>query len=288
VSGEERTLVDTTGKFVQVVRDGRKVADLEWLSGRILLSNRRIVLVSEEGKRTIALSQVSSLKNRRDADNAIAPVSGYFSLQVDADVHLVAPSVIDDFEDGLYDALVDGEVVPVKHPAVEGGVVQDTGWEKGRLSVDPDEVGLGVASGQFVEIEVADVGGVDVTERAVKGSKRRVLEVEHTVADGTSVETHVTGSTRHVAVLESLVSKGPSNDVEDLDLTDAERQVLMALYSGVSPFEIPEFVGMDVAEVEEVFDQLVETGVLSEKRVRREVRLKARGRNIASEVIVDQ
>lgn len=29
----------------------------------------------------------------------------------------------------------------------------------------------------------------------------------------------------------------------------------MALSAGVSPFEIPDFVGMDVAEVEEVFDQ---------------------------------
>ena len=288
MSDGERKLADTTGKFVQVVKDGRKVADLEWLSGRILLSNKRVVLASGEGKRTIALSRVSSLKNRRDADNAIAPVSGYFSLQVGADVHLVAPKAIDDFEAGLYDALVDGEVVLVKHPAVEGGVVRDTDWEKGRLSVDPDEVGLGVASGQFVEVEVADVGGVDVTEKSVLGTERRVLEVEHTLEDGTSVETHISGAGQHVAALESLVSKGPSNDAADIELSDAERQVLMALYSGVSPFEIPDFVGMDVDAVEEVFDRLVKSGVLNEKRVRREVRLKARGRNIASEVIADQ
>jgi helix-turn-helix protein len=288
MSGEERKLADSTGKFVQVVRDGRKVADLEWLSGRILLSNRRVVLASGEGKRTIALSKVSSVTNRRDADNAMAPVSGYFSLQVGTDVHLVAPADIDEFEAGLYDALVDGEVVLVKHPALKGGVVQETDWEKGRLSVEPHEVGLGVASGQFDEVEVDDVGGVAVTDRSVLGTERRVLEVEHTVADGTSVETHISGARQHVAVLESLVSKGPSNDAGDVDLSDAERQVLMALYSGVSPFEIPNFVGMDVAEVEDIFDRLVETGVVSEKRVRREVRLKARGRNIASEVIADQ
>jgi helix-turn-helix protein len=287
VSGE-RKLADSTGKFVQVVRDGRKVADLEWLSGRILLSNRRLVLASGDGKKTIPLSKIRSLKNRRDADNAMAPVSGYFSVQVGADVHLVAPTDIDEFEKGLYGALVDGEVVLVKHPAVEGGVVRDTEWEKGRLSVDPAEVGIGVASGQFVAVEVDDVGGVDVTEKSVLGSTRRALEVEHTVDDGTSVQTHVSGSSQDVAVLESLVSKGPTADVDDIDLSDAERQVLMALYSGVSPFEIPDFVGMDVDDVEAVFDRLVETGVLSEKRVRREVRLKARGRNIASEAIADQ
>jgi helix-turn-helix protein len=285
---EERKLADSTGKFVQVVRDGRKVADIEWLSGRILLSNRRLVLASSEGKRTIPLSDISSLKNRRDADNAMAPVSGYFSVQVGADVHLVAPSDVDEFEAALYDALVDDEVVLVRHPAVEGGVVRDTEWERGQLSVGPATVGIGVASGQFVEVEVEDVGGVDVGERNVRGSTRRVLEVEHTVEDGTSVQTHVSGSSQHVAVLESLVSKGPTVDVEDIDLSDAERQVLMALYSGVSPFEIPGFVGMDVEDVEAVFDRLVETGVLREKRVRREVRLKARGRNIASEATADQ
>ena len=75
---------------------------------------------------------------------------------------------------------------------------------------------------------------------------------------------------------------------EDLDVTDRERQVLVALYSGVSPFEVPDFVGMDVEAVEETVDSLVEKGVLTEKRVRREVKLKARGRNIASEVIADQ
>jgi helix-turn-helix protein len=285
---EERKLADSTGKFVQVVRDGRKVADIEWLSGRILLSNRRLVLASSEGKRTIPLSDISSLKNRRDADNAMAPVSGYFSVQVGADVHLVAPSDVDEFEAALYDALVDDEVVLVRHPAVEGGDVRDTEWERGQLSVGPATVGIGVASGQFVEVEVEDVGGVDVGERNVRGSTRRVLEVEHTVEDGTSVQTHVSGSSQHVAVLESLVSKGPTVDVEDIDLSDAERQVLMALYSGVSPFEIPGFVGMDVEDVEAVFDRLVETGVLREKRVRREVRLKARGRNIASEATADQ
>jgi hypothetical protein len=126
-----------------------------------------------------------------------------------------------------------------------------------------------------------------VKERELRGSERRVLEVEHTVEGGTSVETHVSGAGRHVAVLESLVSRDVVSET-DFDLSDREREVLMALYSGVSPFEIPDFLGMDVDDVEAVFDRLCETGLLREKRVRREVRLKARGRNIASDVIADQ
>lgn len=288
MSDDEQALADTRGKFVQVVRDGRKVADLEWLSGRLVLSNKRLVLASSEGKETLVLSEVSSVTNRKNANNAMAPGSGYFSLQVDADVYLVAPTALDEFEAQLYTALLDQVVVIVKHPAVRGGVVQDTEWEKARLSVASGAVNLALVSGQFVEVEVADVGGADVTEKTISGSTRRVLEVEHTVGDGTSVETYVSGSPRHVAILESLVSRGGVQEAEDVELSDRDRQVLMALYSGVSPFEIPDFVGMDVDDVEAVFDRLCENGVLTETRVRREVRLKARGRNIASEVIADQ
>jgi helix-turn-helix protein len=287
VSGE-RALADTQGKFAQVVEDGRKVNDLEWLTGRIVLSNKRLVLASSEGKRTLVLANVTSVKNRKNVNEAVSPVSGYFSLQVGSDAYLVAPSDLDEFEESLYTALLDQTVVLVKHPAVRGGVVQETDWEKGQINVEADTVGFGVASGQFVEVELADVGGTEVTEMSVRGDTRRVVEVEHTVGDGTSVETHVSGTTRHIAILESLVKQGELQNATDIELEQRDREVLMALYSGVSPFEIPEFVDMDVEEVEAVFDHLIETGILNKKRVRRDVKLKARGRNIASEVIADQ
>jgi helix-turn-helix protein len=62
----------------------------------------------------------------------------------------------------------------------------------------------------------------------------------------------------------------------------------MALYSGVSPFEIPSFLGMDVDDVEETFERLVELEVVEEVRIRREVALNSRGRNIASEAMNEQ
>ena len=49
-----------------------------------------------------------------------------------------------------------------------------------------------------------------------------------------------------------------------------------------------DFVGLDVEEVEAIFDRLVDQGVLAEVGTRREVGLKPRGRAIASDVIADQ
>jgi helix-turn-helix protein len=45
---------------------------------------------------------------------------------------------------------------------------------------------------------------------------------------------------------------------------------------------------MGVDTVEEIFDRLIEAGVLEETRIRRQVELKARGRNIASDAMSDQ
>jgi helix-turn-helix protein len=291
MSEGETVLADQRGKFTQVVTNGRKVPDVEWTSGRILLSNRRLVLAGSEGKQTIPLAQIGTVRSRQDASQPLAQVSSYLSLQVGNDVTLIAPDEHEAFERALYNAVLDQKPVAVKHPAVEGGVVQSTAWEKGRLILElgegdgdggSDTVSLAVASGQFVEIDIDDVGVVEESEGTVLGDERSVVEAAHTEEE-TAVETHLSGTRQTVTVLASLLRKGEQKNTTDVELSAAESEVLMALYSGVSPFQIPDFVGMEVDRVEEIYDQLVEAGVLEEQRTRRDVRLKARGRHIASE-----
>jgi helix-turn-helix protein len=287
MSEGEQKLADQRGKFAQVVTDGRKVPDVEWIGGRIILSTKRLVLVNNEGKRTIALSNIRSIKGRQDASQPLAQVSSYISLQMGGDVTFISPKEHEAFEQKLYSAILDQQVILAKHPAVEGGVVQDTGWEKGRLKIDEGNVDLAIASGQFVEIDIYDVGTVEQHDHEVMGTERPVVEVEHT-QDATAVQTNISGNPQHVHVLASLFRKGEQKNTTDVELSDRESEVLMALYSGVSPFQIPEFVGLDVEEVEATFDQLVEQGILEEQRIRREVQLKARGRHVASEAMGEE
>jgi helix-turn-helix protein len=288
MSDGEEALADAMGRFARVVVDGHKVPDLEWTSGRILLSNKRLLLVSEDGKETIPLSKVHAIKGRQDVGANPAGISGYVSVQTGSDVTLVAPAEEDDsVELALYAAVLDGQVILANHPAVEGGVVQDGDWTKGRLAVDAGEIGLALGDGRFVEIDVDDVGRVEEHDHEVRGDERLVLEAEHTEA-GTAVETHVTGTRRHMSILGSLLRKGEQANTADVDLAEDESEVLMALYSGVSPFQIPEFVGMDVDRVEAIYDDLVEAGLLEEVRTRRDVSLKARGRSIASEEMAQE
>ena len=284
MSDGEQTLADQQGKFTQVVKDGNKVPDVEWIPGRILLSDKRIVLASNQGKRTIPLSKVSTIKVRDDASQPFANVTSYLSLQVGNDVTLVAPNDHEEFEHELYSAVLDGEVVITKHPAVKGGVIQDTEWQKGRMAVDEDQIGLALADGSFVEVEVDDVGDLARNRGEVLDSERLFIEVEHTVGN-TAVETHISGNQRHVNILAGLLGSNQATDPENIDLSEREQEVLMALYSGVSPFQIPSFVGMDVETVEQIYNQLIEQGILEVERERREVELKARGRNVASEAM---
>jgi len=287
VSEGEHKIADTRGKFARVVKNDRKLSDASWTAGRIILSNKRLVLAGSEGKRAIPLGSIERLGDRFDLNQEIARVSDYVALRLDGGVVLVAPEDAEGFEASLFRALLDREMVLAKHPAVEGGVVQDTEWHKARLKVEEEALALAMADGTFVEMPLDEVGQVEEGERTVTGEKRRVVEVEH-VEDGTSVRTYVAGPERRCSFVETLLGRGVERNRASLDLDETEKEVLMALYSGVSPFEIPDFVGMDVETVEETFERLVELDVLEEVRVRREVALTTRGRNVASESINEQ
>jgi helix-turn-helix protein len=287
MSKGEHTLLDAKGKFLRVVQEGQRLSDANWVPGRVILTNKRVVAATDDGKLTVPLMDVRDIGGRYDVNQSVASVSEYVSVRHGDDVELFSLPDTEGFKWALYDALLDGEVVLAKHPAVEGGVIQEAGWEKARLSVEPDALGLAVASGSFVEVDLADVGTVGSTERTVSGKTRPVVEVEHTEGE-TSVETHLAGNGRRSELLESLLEDGARRNEIDVDLGGAEQQVLMALYSGVSPFEIPEFVGLEIEEVESIYERLIDLEVLDEVRKRREVALTTRGRNLASESINEE
>ena len=288
MSEGEYKITDVRGKFLQAVKDGRKLSDADWISGRILLSNKRLVLAGNSGKRTIPLSKFTSVSGRYDVNQTVARVSDYVSLEFERSVVLVSTNDgTEEFEKDVYGALLNQRTVMVKHPAVKGGVVQNVEWEQARLKVDVDELAIAAASGQFVRVDLNDVGSVDAGRRTVVDETKTILEVEHTEGDA-SVRTYLSGTPRECSLLESLLRKGEDRSSMAVELSETEKRVLMALYSGVSSFEIPDFLGMDVDRVEEIFDRLVELDVLEAVRTRTEVSLKARGRNIASESINEE
>ncbi|MBP1922808.1 helix-turn-helix protein [Halorubrum alkaliphilum] len=284
----ERKIADTQARFAVAVREGRTVNDVSWTPGRVLLSNRRLILAGNDGKRTIPLSQLRGLGGRHDANQSITRVSNYVSFDLGEQVLLVAASDHEAFERDVYRALIDQRTVMAKHPAVAGGVVQETEWQQARVKIDENGLNAALEKGAFVEFDLDDISGLDAAKRTVNGEKKPVIEVSHTDGDGTSIETHLAGKPSRMRFVESWLRKGEERSTTNVDLSSRDREVLMALYSGVSPFEIPAFLGIDVDVVEETFERLIDLEVVEEVRVRREVTLNSRGRNIASEAMNEQ
>jgi hypothetical protein len=283
----EYKLSDAHGRFLRAEKNGREVQDAVWASGRILLSNKRLILAGSGGKQTIPLSSIEGIEGRHDVNQHVASVANYLSLRIGNGVILVAPKGFEEFELDFYSAVLNEGTFLARHPAVEGGVVQNTEWERSRLKVEEEAVSMATVSGTFVEIRLDDIGDITTGRRTIIDNNRLVVEVEHS-DDETSVQTYISGSDRQMSFLESLLRKGEEQSEVSLELSETDKQVLTALYSGVSPFDIPSFLGVDVDEVEELYVRLIDHDVLDEVRIRHEVTLNARGRSIASDVISEQ
>ena len=288
MSEGERKLMDDRGQFLQAVRGGREMQDADWTQCRIVLTTARVVLVAEE-KRTIPLDSIEDVGGRYDVNQNAAGVASYVTLHIEnEEILLLRAPEQDEFETDLYRAFLDNTIGYVQHPAVKGGVVQGAEWQRAKIKLTDDALQLAVEDGQYVTIDRDDIGEVEVDEQSVDGAQRRVFEVEHTDEDGTSVETNLTGDAMQVTILEEVLQEGAERNQANLDLSPVEQQVIMALHSGVSPFDLPEFVDSDVTEIEEIFDRLIELDVIETIRERTEVEMTSRGRQVASEEMGNQ
>jgi helix-turn-helix protein len=286
MSDSEKKITDMQGQYMQAVESGRQRDDANWQSCRIVLSNRRIVLVAE-AKVAVPLDDIDEVGGRYDVNQRAAGVASYLSVRVGEDVLLVSAAEHDEFETKVYHAILDGEILYVKHPAVEGGVVQDTGWTKARIKIFEDVIRFALADGSKITVDRDDIGEVAVAEREAVGEQRTIVEVEHTEGE-ISVQTYVTGDAYDLSILQQVIEEGAERNRADLDLGPLEKRVVTALHSGVSPFEMPDFVGEDAEEIEAIYDRLIELEVIEVVRERTEVEITAQGRSVAGQTMGEQ
>lgn len=287
MSEGERKFLDTGGDYRYAVRDGQPVEASDWRACRVVLTSERLVLATDGGTQAIPHA---TIRLPDGAEPGAGPTrEGATPLAIGNNVVLVDAEGIEDFESEYCRAALHEEVILIKHPAVVGGVVQDdASWSKCQFRLRDDTIVLGLSGGGTVSFDIDDVGTIETTDQEVLGETRPAVKVEHTDDADRSVETHFSGMARHSRALESLLEKTIEKRQSEYELSETERQVLMALYSGVSPFEMSEFVGIEVERVEEIYANLLEVGAVDRVRERTEVRLNARGRNMASEAMNEE
>lgn len=287
MSSDEQKLVDTSGDYMYAVKGGTPVEDPQWRSCRLVMTNKRLVLANDSGNQALPHSNIEVLDEGELPDGVDA--SGATPMRVGDNVLLFDASSISDFELEYCRATLHGTVILAKHPAVVGGVIQDDAtWRKTRFRLDGDVLQLEFPDGSQTSFAIDEVGTIETSDQTVMGDARTVLEVEHADEQDRSVETYFSGMEHHTKALQSLFEGVIEEREGDYELTETESQVLMALYSGVSAFEMSDFVGIPVDEVEEIYQKLLDVGAVDEVRTRTEVSLNAQGRNMASEAMNEQ
>lgn len=284
MSEGEQKLADVSGDYRYAVKQGQTLEQSDWRSCRIVLTSERLVLATSGGKQAIPHSRIV-IPDEETVPESVETATAT-PLQVGDNVVVIDAQGMDDFESEYCRAALHDEVILVKHPAVVGGVIQDdAGWSKCQFRLDEDTVRLGLPGGKTVSFDIDEVGTIETENQRVMNEQRHVVQVEHVDEQDRSVETHFSGMEWHTRALEVLLRTVIEGRQDDYELSEMEEQVLVALYSGVSPFEMSDFVGIPVDQVEEIYQNLLDTGAVDEVRVRTEVTLNAKGRNMASEAM---
>lgn len=286
-SSDEHTIIDTTGKFTITVRSGQQLDTLSWLNGRILLSNQCLYLRGDSGKLSIDLADITGLRGNTGDTSAASVLSehirNYFRVELGDDVVIISPDDYETFRERFYTATLDGKMVKCKHPAVSGGVVHDRSWKAARLSVDTEQLMITMNNGAQSTLNLDDITDATIKQQIINDATLEVLQVTHE-NDDSAIETHIAAPRRTAMYAHAFVIAGAWRNQTDVDLTPTEQEVLLALHTGVRPFDIPEFTGSDIETIEATFDQLVDYGILDRVRMRQEVTLNPRGRNIVNDV----
>ncbi|WP_135663859.1 CheF family chemotaxis protein [Halorhabdus rudnickae] len=250
----ESVIADFVAKF-----NSEKTARAEPTTGRVLLSQKRLVLAADESKTTIPLSNVFDV-----AVGHVPPGLGdFFDSTVTiafekGDRRLVAVIESDDakiekFSTVLFKALLNGTDTTVKHPAELGGRVTDAEYTPAKLALEPKGVRFNRSSDSFT-ISLSAVTEFSRDTREIAGSSRATIVVRH-MPDGQAMTTVAAlPSSRKLSLLGRYLRLEYSDlmgELKDIELTNAEKELLIAVYSAgdMGGVSLANVVDRDASEV---------------------------------------
>ena len=234
----ESVIADFVAKF-----NSESTARGEPVKGRVLLSQKRLVLAAnDETKATIPLSAVFDIA----VGHVPSDLGDFFDSTVTVafernDSRYVAAieageGKIDKFSTLLFKAILNGTDMTVKHPSRVGGRVLDSEFVPAKLALKPRAVRFRKRDSPL-DIPLSTVTGFDRSHREIAGSKRPVLEIRHMNEGQSTMTLAATESSRKMSILGRYVRLEYSDlmsDLEDVEVSNDEKEVLVALYSGAS------------------------------------------------------
>lgn len=261
----ESVVADFVGSFNSEV-SGRA----EPVRGRILLSERRLVLAADEGKVTIPLSSIFDIAVGTVPDGLGEFFNSTVTVAFDRnDRRLVAAVQADDekiekFTTVLFKAVLNGTDMTVKHPARVGGRVTGESFEPGKLFLQPQAVRF-TRTDDEVEVDLAAVSDFDRLSRDINGTPQSVLAVKH-MSDGRSLTTlAATQSGRKMSILGRYLRLEYSDlmaDLEDVSVSETEIETLVAIYSTGPDVSLAAVLDADASQVTMILNDLRKDGLV--------------------------
>ena len=270
------------------------------VKGRVLMSERRLVLATSNTKTTIPITSIYDI-----AVGQVPPeVEEFFDYTVmvgyvDGDYRRSTViggdrETIEKFSLLLFRATLNGSTALVTHPAKVGGRVMDTPKQKTGLHLDYESVAFPGSDVSTTEegpfsIDLASVIFFEVMERSANdGETRLVLSVQH-VENGQTVTSEISmTSRRKMNILGRylrLIYHWIKSDVRDVDVEEHELEVLVGLYSTAEEIDLASLLDVNESELDARLESLHEDDLITNEEP--PVDLTPQGRFIVNEEFED-
>lgn len=260
-------------------------------TGRVILSQRRLVLAADGYKETIPLSSVFDVT----VGQVPPEMAGYFNDTVtvaykkDGGRAVAAIEGKDDnigrFTTILFKVLLNGTEALTRHPAKVGGRVVDSDAHRSTLDVTQGELGFEGGPEPFT-VTLSNVIAVERADRDLGNGKHPVISFRH-IEDGTAVTSQVgMTSGRLTNVLGRYIRLRYADvkaELEDVDPGDEEMEVLVAAYSAGPGVSLSKVVDIEPQRLTMLLNGLIDEGLLVDTD--EGTKLTSKGRIIVSQRI---
>ena len=258
----------------------------EPVSGRIVLSRKRLVLATGDSKTTVPLAAIFDI----NVGHVPGELESFFQDTItiayeDGDARRAAVveaggEEVSRFKTVLFKAQLTGSEARIRHPARVGGRVTDRQFRPAKLQIRPGAVRF--VGSEPVAVELANITYFQKERREV-GS---VVAVRH-ADEGRSVTSEFALETerklnllgRYLRLEYSELAK----EVEDVDLSETEMEALVAVYSGARSGDLAGTLGVDSSRATLLLNDLREKGLIDEGR--KGLSLTAQGQLLVSDRI---
>lgn len=260
----ESVVADFIGRF-----HGPETAGREPVSGRVILSKKRLVLAGKSGKTTIPLSGVFDISvgevppDLREFFSDTVTVAyrhqgsrGVAVIEGDSDE-------MDRFVTVLFKALLHGTTAICRHPARLGGRVVDSEPAPAQVRLKSGSVEFTGATDFTVDLE--RVIDFEQSRGELAGKTRPVLRFVH-MPDGQSMTSVVAvEDEREMNVLGRYIRmeyQDVMEEVREIDPNSDEIEALVSLYSAGENAHLKDIVNVEASQLTMILNSLADAGLI--------------------------